>query len=60
MPAKKLQHCFHIFNYHRTLEAQAKIIIKFMHINGSDNPDDIVTKSCTSNTWFPLMKPLLF
>ena len=60
MSVRKLQRCSHILNYHRTWEAQAKDIIKFVHINGNDNPADIVTKICASNTWSPLKKPLLF
>ena len=28
-------------------------------MNGNENPADIVTKSWVSNTYFPLMKPLL-
>ena len=31
-----------------------------MYMNGSENPDDIVTKSFTSNKWFPLINNLLF
>ena len=60
MPAGKLQCRFHILKYHRTREAQAKGVIKFLNINGNENPTDIVTKSRTSNTWVPLMKLLLF
>ena len=29
-------------------------------MNGNENPGDILTKSCKSNTWSPLMKPLFF
>lgn len=29
-------------------------------MNGNDKPADIMTNSHASNTWFPLMKPLLF
>ena len=60
MPAGKLQRHSCILNYHCTREYQAKLIIKSVRINGNDNPADIVTKSRSSNTWFPLMKPLLF
>ena len=31
-----------------------------MNMNDNDKPDDIVTNICASNTWFPLMKYLLF
>ena len=60
MPASKLQCPYHIIKYHSTRESQVKVIIKFVRINGNDNPADYVTKTCTSNTWFPLMNPLLF
>ena len=60
MPAGKLQRPSHILKYHCTREAQLKVIIKFVHIDTNDNPDETFTKSRTSNTWFPLMKPLLF
>ena len=59
MPARKIQRWSHIFNHHRTRESQAKGIIKFVNMNGNDNPADIVTKSHASNTWSPLVKPLL-
>ena len=60
MPVGKLQLCSHILNYHHTMKSQAKGIIKFLRMNGNENPADIVTKSHASNTWFPLMKPLIF
>ena len=50
MLASKLQHRFHILNCHFTMEAKAKGVIKFMHMNGNENPADIVTKSRSSNT----------
>ena len=60
MPAVKLQRLSHILNYHRTREAQAKGIVKFVHMNGNENPADILSKNFPSNTRFPLMKPCLF
>ena len=56
VPARKLQCRFHILNYHFNRESQSKGIVKFMHMNGNDDPSDIVTKSRASNTCFPLMK----
>ena len=58
--AVKIQHRYHIINYHCTRESQAKDIIKFVHMNGNDNLADIMTKSRAYNTWLPLMKPPLF
>ena len=60
MTSKKIQRCSHIINYYLTCKYQAKGIIKFMYMNVSENLDDIVTKSFTSNKWFPLMNNLLF
>ena len=58
--AVKIQHRYHIINYHCTRESQAKDIIKFVHMNGNDNLADIMTKSRAYNTWYPLTKPLIF
>ena len=60
MPDGKLQRRSRILNYHRTMEAKAKEMIKFVHMNGNENPADILTKSHTYDTWFPLTKPLIF
>ena len=60
MPAGKPQQRSHILNYHSTREAQENRINKFVHMNGNDNPADIMNKSRAPNTCFPLMKPLLF
>ena len=58
--ASKLQCYSHILNYHHTRESQTAVIIKFVHMNGNENPANVVTKSRTYNTWFLLIKPLLF
>ena len=60
MPDGKLQRRSHIINHHHNRESQAKGIIKSLNINGNDNPAYIVTNIHASNTWFLLMKPLLF
>ena len=60
MPAKKLQRHYHILNYQCTCKTQAKGIINSMHMNVSDNPADIVPKSCASNICFLSMNPILF
>ena len=59
MSAVKLQDFSHVLNYPCTWEYQAKGITKFVHMNGNENPADIVTKIHASNTWFPLVKILL-
>ena len=60
MPTGKIQRQSQILNDHLTREDQSEGIIKFVHINGNENPADIVTKICASNTWYPLVKPLIF
>ena len=60
IPDGKIQRWSQILNYNWTREYQEKGIIKFVHMNGNDNYDYIMTKSCTSDTWFYLTKPLLF
>ena len=45
--------------YHRVREAIAADIVKFIHIEGKDNPADVLTKFLPSTKWWPLMKPLL-
>ena len=59
MPTGKIQRRSHILNYHCTREAQAKDIIKFVHMCGNENTADIVTKIRASNICFPLIKPLI-
>ena len=60
MPAGKLQRPSRILKYNCTKKAQVKSIIKFVHIDTNDNPDENFTKSRASNTWSPLMNTLLF
>ena len=50
IPDSKIQRRSQILNYHCTRESQAKGIIKFVHMNGNENPADIVTKSHGFNT----------
>ena len=40
MNASKIQHSYHILNYHLIKEAQAKNIIKFVQMNGNVNTDN--------------------
>ena len=34
-------------------------IVKYYHINGDENPADVLTKFLPHAKWWPLMKPLL-
>jgi hypothetical protein len=45
--------------YHRVREAIAAKIIKFYHIDGKENPADVLTKFLDSKTWWHLLKPIL-
>ena len=45
--------------YHRVCEAIAGKIIKFYHIDGKENPADILTKLLDSKTWWHLLSPIL-
>ena len=45
--------------YHRVREAIASKILKFYHIDGKENPMDLLTKLFDSKTWWHLLKPLL-
>ena len=60
LPSGKLQKRAHILNYHRVREAQAAGIVRFVHIDGKENPADILTKPRSSRDWYRLMKPLIF
>ena len=60
LPSGKLQKRAHILNYHRVREAQAAGIVRFVHIDGKENPADILTKPRSSRDWCGLMKPLIF
>ena len=60
LPSGKLQKRAHILNYHRVREAQTAGIVRFVHIDGKENPADILTKPRSSRDWYRLMKPLIF
>ena len=53
MPVSKLHKRSHILNYQRTRESQSKGIIKFVHMNGNDNPDEIF------RTWLYLTEHII-
>src|SRR5687768_13537552 len=42
-----------------TIEAIASKILMFYHVNGKDNPTDVLTKFLDSKTWWHFFKPLL-
>jgi hypothetical protein len=60
MPSGKLQKRHNILSYHRVREAQAAGFTQFIHIDGKQNPADILTKHTSSREWYEVMKPLIF
>jgi hypothetical protein len=59
IPDDTLKKRHNALSYHRVREAIAADIIRFIHIDGKDNPADVLTKSLPSTKWWPLMKPIL-
>ena len=41
-------------------EAVAHGIARPFHIDGKDNPADVLSKHTSSRTWYELMRPLIF
>ena len=60
LPSGKLNRRTHLINFHRVREAQATKIIRFVHMKGTENPSDILTKARSTTEWWPLMKPMMF
>jgi len=56
----KINKRWNILSFHRVREAVAHGIIRPFHINGNDNPADVLSKHTSSNIWYELMKPLIF
>jgi hypothetical protein len=46
--------------YHRVRSAVAGGFIKFCHVDGKQNPADIMTKFLPNSTFWPFVQPLLF
>ena len=51
---------WNILSFHRVREAVAHGIVKPFHINGKDNPADVLSKHTSSSVWYELMRPLIF
>ena len=60
IPQSTLKKRHNALAYHRVREAIAAGILNFVHINGKENPADILTKFRSSREWFPLLKPILY
>ena len=59
IPEDTLKKRHNALSYHRVREAIAAKLLKFHHISGKENPADVLTKLFPSETWWPLMKPIL-
>jgi len=60
IPHSNLSKRHNALAYHRVREAIAAKIIKFYHINGKDNPADVLSKHCGHPQMWPHVRPLLF
>ena len=59
IPDDTLNKRHNTLSYHRVREAIAAQIIKFYHIDGKENPADVLTKFLDSRTWWYLLKSIL-
>ena len=59
IPENNLKKRHVALSYHRVREAIAAGVIKFYHIEGDNNPADVLTKFLPRSKWWPLMKPFL-
>jgi len=59
IPDDTLKKRHNALSYHRVREAIAANIIRFYHIDGTENPADILTKFLPKTKWYHLMKPIL-
>ena len=60
IPDDTLKKRHNALSYHRVREAIAAGVLKFYHIDGNDNPADVLTKFLPRQKWYPLMKPILY
>ena len=60
IPHSVLNKRHNALSYHRVREAIAYGILKFVHINGTENVKDVMTKFLPHAKFWPLIKPLLF
>ena len=60
VPHSKLNKRHNALSYHRVREAIAARIYRFFHINGADNPSDILSKHWGYQKVWNVLQPLLF
>ncbi|GFH55790.1 gag-pol polyprotein [Chaetoceros tenuissimus] len=56
----KIAKRWNILSFHRVREAVAHGIVRPFHIDGKDNPADVLSKHTSSSVWYELMRPLIF
>src|SRR5215207_232916 len=59
IPDDTLKKRHNALSYHRVQEAIAANVIKFYHIDGTENPADVLTKFLPKYKFQHLMKPIL-
>jgi Reverse transcriptase (RNA-dependent DNA polymerase) len=60
LPHSVLKKRHNMLAFHRVREAIAMGILRFIHINGKENPSDVLTKPLSHGIAYPLIKPFLF
>jgi hypothetical protein len=60
VPSSVLKKKHHACAYHRVREAIAGGIIRFVHIPGTTNYADVLSKPLSNEVFYNLVKPLLF
>jgi hypothetical protein len=60
LPHSVLRKRHNMLSYHRVREAIAAGILCFIHMPGTENPADVLTKSLTHSKLWKLIKPFLF
>ena len=56
----KIAKRWNILSFHLVREAVAHGIVRPFHIDGKDNPADVLSKHTSSSVWYELMRPLIF
>ena len=60
VPHSRLMKRHNALSYHKTREAIAAGVIRFQHIDGTDNPADILSKPSDYPSVWSQLRPLLF
>ena len=60
LPQSVLKKRHNMLSYHRVREAIVAGILTFHHINGKDNPADILSKHWAFPDVWPVLRPILF